>query len=186
MRPRAERPQLKRDPLDGCRDMAAIDTWLPSFDIRQRHEAQVPLPPESALRHALAVPAAPDPVVRMLFGLRGLRPAGSIEDFMVSNGFTVLERTPTAYVVGLVVRGWRASPEPWPASTLPHTLRIVADFRTEPDSEGSRLITETRVAAGGLTALLGFRLYWLVVSPFSKLIRRRWLRAAAARLPAAV
>jgi len=105
---------------------------------------------------------------------------------MVSNGFTVLERTPTAYVVGLVVRGWRASPEPWPASTLPHTLRIVADFRTEPDSEGSRLITETRVAAGGLTALLGFRLYWLVVSPFSKLIRRRWLRAAAARLPAAV
>ena len=98
---------------------------------------------------------------------------------MVSNGFTVLERTPTAYVVGLVVRGWRASPEPWPASTLPHTLRIVADFRTEPDAEGSRLITETRVAAGGLVALLGFRVYWLVVSPFSKLIRRRWLRAAA-------
>ena len=166
--------------------MAAIDAWLPSFDIGQRHEAQVPLPPESALRQALAVPAAPDPVVRMLFRLRGLRPTGSIEDFMVANGFTVLERTPTAYVVGLLVRGWRASREPWPASTPPHTLRIVADFRAEPDSEGSRLITETRVAAGGLTALLGFRLYWLVVSPFSKLIRRRWLRAAATTLPAAV
>jgi len=105
---------------------------------------------------------------------------------MVANGFTVLERTPTAYVVGLLVRGWRASREPWPAATPPHTLQIVADFRAEPDSGGSRLITETRVAAGGLTALLGFRLYWLVASPFSKLIRRRWLRAAAARLPAAV
>jgi len=159
--------------------MAVIDTWLPSFDIRQRHEAHVALPPERALRHALAVPAAPDPIVRILFRLRGLRPAGSIEDFMVANGFTVLERTPTAYVVGLVVRGWRASREPWPASTPPLALRIAADFRTEPDSEGARLITETRVAAGGLRALLGFRLYWLVVSPFSKLIRRRWLRAAA-------
>src|SRR2546428_11482769 len=144
--------------------MAAIDAWLPSYHISQRHEAQVPPPPESALRHALAVPAAPDPVVRMLFRLRGLRPAGSIEDFMVSNGFTALERTPTAYVVGLVVRGWRASPEPWTARTLPHTLRSVADFRTEPDSEGSRLITEPRLAARGLAARAGCPLYWLACS----------------------
>src|SRR5258706_13073273 len=115
----------------------------------------------------------------MLFRLRGLRPAGTIEDFMMANGFTVLERTPTAYVVGLVVRGWRASREPWPTSTPPHGLRIVADFRTEPDSEGSRLVTETRVAAGGLRALLGFRLYWLGVFPFFKMIRRRRVFASA-------
>src|SRR5260221_6856467 len=115
----------------------------------------------------------------MLFRLRGLRPAGTIEDFMMANGFTVLERTPTAYVVGLVVRGWRASREPWPTSTPRHALRIVADFRTEPDSEGSRLVTETRVAAGGLRALLGFRLYWLDGFPFSQLNRSGWVRAAA-------
>ncbi len=162
--------------------MPGIDSWLPSFDVGHRHEVRVSLSPEQAVRQALAMPAAPDRLVRLLFWLRGLRPGGSIEEFMAANGFTVLERTSTTYVVGLVVRGWRLSRQDvasWPAA--PSTLKIAADFRAEPEPGGARLITETRVAAADSVTLLVFRLYWLVVAPFSKMIRRRWLRAVVAK-----
>jgi len=66
------------------------------------------------------------------------------------------------------------------AVDAPRSVRMAADFRVKPAPSGSLLSTETRVAASGRLALLGFRAYWLLVGPFSKLIRRRWLRAAAA------
>jgi hypothetical protein len=168
--------------------MNGIDSWLPAFDVGERHEVALPLSPEQALRRALAAPAAPDGFVRLLFRLRGLRPSGSIEQFIAANGFTVLERTPTTYVVGLVARGYRVregNAAAWQAVDAPRSVRIAADFRAEAAPGGSLLITETRVAASGRLALLGFRTYWLLVGPFSKLIRRRWLRAAAARPQAA-
>lgn len=164
--------------------MTGINGWLPTFDVAERHEILVSLPPEQALGQALAAPAAPDGFVRLLFRLRGLRPGGSIQHFMAANGFTVLEQTPTTYVVGLVARGRRvqlANAAAWQAASLPGSVKIAADFRAEPVAGGSRLITETRVSATGGLALLSFRAYWLMVGPFSKLIRRRWLRAVAAQ-----
>ena len=163
--------------------MGGIDSWLPTFDVGERHEVALSLSPEQALTRALAVPVAPDGFVRLLFRLRGLRPSGSIEQFMAANGFIMLERTPTTYVVGLVARGYRVrkgNAVAWRVADAPRSVRVAADFRAEPAPGGSRLITETRVAASDRLALLGFRAYWLLVGPFSKLIRRRWLRAAAA------
>lgn len=160
--------------------MAGINSWLPTFDVGERHEIDVALPPEQALQRALAAPAAPDRLVRLLFRLRGLRPEGSIQHFMATNGFTVLEKSTTTYVVGLVARGRHlplADAAAWRAAAPPGTLKVAADFRAEDAPGGSRLITETRVLAADGAALLGFRLYWLLIAPFSKLIRRRWLRA---------
>ena len=159
-----------------------IERWLPRYHVGQRHHVDVDATPEQALNRALDAPAAPDGLIRLLFRLRGLRPGGSIREFMAANGFTVLERTPTTYVVGLVARRRRlpvAGPEAWRAAALPGSVKVAADFRTEPGPGGARLITETRVAASDRGALLAFRAYWLLVGPFSKLIRRRWLRAAA-------
>ena len=163
--------------------MAGIDSWLPTFDVDEHDEIDVALPADQALRRALAAPAAPDRFVRRLFRLRGLRPEGSIQHFMASNGFTALEHTTTTYVVGMVARGRRvplADPSAWRAAAVPRTVKIAADIRVERGPGGSRLITETRVSAIDARARLGFRLYWLLVGPFSKLIRRRWVRAAAA------
>ena len=159
---------------------------MPAFDIRHRYQVDLPLPIEGALPYVLAMPAAPDRFVRFLFRIRGLAAEGSIEQFFQANGFTVLEHTATTYVVGLVARtgGIRMTgAEVWRTASvsMPRSIRVAADFRTEPAPRGSRLITETRVAASHPRALLAFRLYWLVVAPFSRLIRRRWLRAAAQR-----
>jgi hypothetical protein len=162
--------------------MTGIDEWLPDFDVGERHEIDVALPADQALRQMLAVPAAPDRFVELLFRLRGLKPEGSIEEFMAANGFTVLERTPTTYVAGMLVRGRRLplpGADAWRSAGPNQAIQIAADFRAEPTAGGSRLITETRVRASDARALFAFRFYWLVVGPFSKLIRRRWLRAAA-------
>jgi hypothetical protein len=163
--------------------MVGVETSLPRFDVRERHERVVELEPERALEIALGTPVAPDRLVRALFLLRGLgAPTESIGEFSPTKGFLVLERTPTTYVFGLAARlrgqpkvaadaeGWRA----W----QPPGIKIAADFRTEPAGEGkARLTTETRVLALDRKSRLVFRLYWLVVGPFSALIRRRWLHA---------
>jgi hypothetical protein len=162
--------------------VSGIGGWLPEFDVGERHEATLALPPEQALARFLAVPVAPGTLVALLLRLRGLEPSGSLEDWMTANGFLLLERTPTTFVVGRFVgRGAEAVTDPasWRAAQAAQSLKLAADFRAEPVPGGARLVTETRVAATGRWALAVFRLYWFFVGPFSSLIRRRWLRAAA-------
>jgi hypothetical protein len=142
-----------------------LDAWLPAYEQREYHELPVDGQPEQALAAALAVPVETDGFVRLLFRLRGADSRGkSLEQFFSPPWAEVLERTPTKFVA----RVDRPSP------------RIVLDLRARPQGGGSILSTETRVAGGGLP----FRLYWLVVGPFSALIRKRWLIAAARRAAA--
>jgi len=171
-----------RAPAAILRPTTGITAWLPDFDVGERHEVHVGLAPGDALQLALAAPAAPDAFVRALFWLRGLKPEGSIEASMAANGFTVLERTPASFVVGLIPGSLMpiGDPREWGESRRRNAIRIAADIRAEPDGGGSRLITETRVASTGRRSRLLFGLYWLGVGPFSKFIRGRWLRAWAA------
>jgi hypothetical protein len=164
-----------------------VGRWLPSFSVSERHERLVDLPAEEAIEAVLRSPVAPDPIVRTLFLLRGFGASDeSVESFASRHGFVVLERTPTTFVFGLATRfrgrpRRAGDPESW-RSWSPPGLKIAADFRAVPVGEDrSRLSTETRVLPLDGTSRLLFRAYWLVVGPFSALIRRRWLRAIAAR-----
>ena len=50
-------------------------------------------------------------------------------------------------------------------------------FTVERESDAvPRLATETRVVAHGISARRKFRAYWLLVGPFSGLIRKEMLR----------
>jgi hypothetical protein len=157
-----------------------LDRWLESFRIRTRHEAPVAGPPEAALQCLLTLPVAPDPVVRLLLALRGLSREGPIVQALTTGGFQLLEQSSLRCVVGVVVRSGRlrVATGAWPRTTEPGMLRIAAAFWAEPAGTGSRLLTETRVDGRGRATWLAFRTYWLVVQPFSSLIRRRWLTAA--------
>ena len=144
--------------------MRLLDEHLPEYHVWERHQVALPVPPERALELALAAPAAPDRIVSALLRVRGLGvPRGSLEEFATTPPFHELGRNVTKFVAGISPRG----------------LRIAFDFRAEPDPGGSLLTTETRVHALTPRARRLFRLYWLVVGPFSALIRRRWLRAIA-------
>ena len=52
--------------------MSGVESWLPRFDVRERHERVVAAEPERALAIALETPVCPDRIVRTLFRLRGL------------------------------------------------------------------------------------------------------------------
>lgn len=166
-----------------------LDNWLRPARIRTRHEVEVTASPSQALATLLGAPIAPDRLVAMLFALRRLQRTGPIGQALQDSGFLLLEQSSQVHVVGLHFRGGRRQPlegpAQWPRTTEDGALRIAAAFWTEASARGARLRTETRVDGRGRWTWLGFRLYWLLVAPFSSLIRRRWLRAAAARVPAA-
>ena len=153
--------------------MPAAD-WLERPAVSYSHEVLVPLPPERALAHALSTPVAPDRLVAALFRLRGFDPKGTIETFGSTPPFTELRRSRTEWVAGV---GW----EP------PGRLRAVVTLIARGDEQAgwTRLVSETAAKASDEKAARRFRLYWLFVGPFSKLIRRRWLRAMPSG-PAAV
>jgi hypothetical protein len=166
-----------------------IDAWLPRYDVHERHEIELPVSPERALELVLSIPAAPNAVVRLLYGMRGMTARDeSLERFFLAHRFVVLARTPTELVAGAVGAVWRPrgglvpldGPEAWRAAAVPGTIKAAVEFSARPTPGGSRLSTETRVLAADARARRAFRLYWLVVGPFSALIRRRWLAATMA------
>jgi hypothetical protein len=136
---------------------------MPEYEFVERHERGVEAAPERALALALTLPAAPDAIVRTLFRLRGVPPDGTLTDLFAALGLAEVARTPTTWVVA----GRKAG------------VQIAFDLAARAEGGGSILSTETRVHALSTRARRRFRLYWLVVGPFSALIRRRWLRAAA-------
>jgi hypothetical protein len=163
-----------------------LDRWLPEFDVHERHERRLPVSPSRALEIVLAMPAATDPAVRVLLWLRGIRSTSSIGELGNRLGFEELARTPTSLVSGGSGTPWRPRGGSRPfADPAPGTLRMAIAFWAEPlGAGGSLLLTETRVAAVDERARRAFRRYWRLIGPFSALIRRRWLAAAAKRAAA--
>jgi hypothetical protein len=143
-----------------------LGDWLTEFNVRERHERFVAAPPERTLQLALAAPATPDWIVRTLFRLRRIPHVSTVEELAAELGLEERERTPTTWVA---VGG--------------KDPRIGIDFVARPQGAGSLLTTETRVHATTARARRLFRLYWLLVGPFSALVRRRWLRAIARAVP---
>jgi hypothetical protein len=165
--------------------VAELDRFLPSWDVNELHETVLDTSPERALAAALAAPGAPDAIVRALFRLRGLRWRDTtVESLLLGIGLRPLARVADEVVFGAAGRPWRAAALLRPFDDAgAGTVRVAANFRVEPLPGGrTRLSTETRVAAVDDDARRAFRRYWLVVGPFSALIRRRWLAAARRRL----
>jgi hypothetical protein len=141
-----------------------LDPVLPRYEVREYHDIAVRASPEAAVRAALALRAASDPIVATLFRLRGI-PGGELRfrEFFSRLGLEPVVSTDREFVGVGDVLGVRIA------------FGIWAEARGE---KGACLATETRVHALTATARRRFRLYWLVVGPFSALIRRRWLSAA--------
>jgi hypothetical protein len=108
--------------------------------------------------------------------------AAPLQGFMRGR-FTVLaERPDEEIVLGLQGRFWtptgglvpvdRATFTEGPA---PGIAQAVWNFHVTPEGGGTRLATETRVRFGDAASARQFARYWLVVKPFSGLIRRRML-----------
>jgi hypothetical protein len=140
-----------------------LDPLLPRYEVREYHEIAVATSPEVALAAALGLPAARDPVVAALFWLRRI-PGGHLplREFFPRLGLKPVVSTDRAFVGAGDLFG----------------VRIAFGIWAEARGGEARLATETRVHALSAAARRRFRLYWVVVGPFSALIRRRWLVTA--------
>jgi hypothetical protein len=156
--------------------MKTLDELMPRYEFSERHSVRVAAPAERADRALRELTLEDVPLVRALFALRGLPRRGRVLDVAANLG-RVLDDVPGEGIV-LGVRGqfWRVGG----GDDGGAAAEAVADFRVW---EGE-LSTETRVHVADRAARRKFRRYWLVVRPFSGLIRRRVLRAAKQRAEA--
>lgn len=121
------------------------------------------------------------PVANLVFRLRGMRGSSSVSVFeRLPPTFSILAEEPTRELVaGGIGKPWRLRGGGVPrvddfrGFVEPGFAKMAMNFRLE----GRTLSTETRVFLTDETARRAFRRYWLVIRPFSGLIRRVWLRA---------
>lgn len=189
-----------------------IDELLPTYDVGVAHAAVFAARPARCFAAATELDLFQAPVVRALVGIRGwpqrvasiLRrertPAlpGSprlvfrVRD-MVDVGWIVLAEAPgSQLVLGQVGHPWRGiavsteaptTPEQFASFEEPGFARIATSIRVDPYGPRSSILTvETRVALTDETSRRRFRHYWLVIGPFSTLIRRMVLRLLAKEL----
>ena len=161
---------------------------LPEYDFRERHTRRVAAPPERVFAAVRELTVGDTPVARLIMRMRGLggdacRP---IFEQMREFGFEVVAESEREVVIAAIGQPWK-----WRGGVRPDA----PEFRTfaEPGYakmalnyrlDGETLSTETRVLATDPASRRAFRRYWLVIRPFSGLIRRAWLRAIARRAAA--
>ena len=117
------------------------------------------------------------------------RPAGTLDSRILADfesmGFSPVTRTDEEIVYAGIGRPWspRGGMVSIPSAAgfrdfaEPGWAKMAVNFRVA----GGALATETRVWLTDASARRGFAAYWLLIRPFSGLIRRRWLAAAARR-----
>jgi hypothetical protein len=154
------------------RAVALIDDVLPRYDAREVHSIAC----ARSIDDALATPVAADPLVRLLFRMRGLRTSGTVGELFRRMHFEELARDEHEVVLGAAGTPWKPGGGLRSfADARPGTVRVVANFR----SDGTSLSTETRIQAVDDAARRAFGRYWRIVGPCSAAIRRRWLRQIA-------
>lgn len=164
--------------------MSAADA-LPEYDVRTVHALAVDAPPERALAAARAVTAGEARLVRGLLLVRGMRTQTHrpLWDALAAGFVRYDDETLVA-----ITKPWRPRGATTGLSNSlllgrfrefaePGWAKLALDFR----AEDGRLVTETRLQLTDDAARRAFRRYWLVVRPFSALVRRSWLAAAKRR-----
>ena len=150
-------------------DEHLVASWLgPTARRVKLHEVLLRAPPPRAYRAVLDLPLADLPLTRALFVLRGIphQRDMTVRELFTAPPFRLLEEQEPVEIVFEIAR---------------RQFRAVANFRFDPQGSGVRVQTATWVETWSWPAGVVFAAYWLLVGPFSGLIRRELLRAAQRR-----
>jgi len=168
------------------------DRYLPSYDARIRHARNVAASAPAVWLALHRADLGDSALIRALLTIRGLRSPRSRRRLTLASlaraGFTPLAECPgRALALGLVGKFWTPSGSRLAVASdafrdfaRPGYAKAVWTFALEelgPDV--TRIVTETRVACVDAGSRRRFRLYWLVVRPFSGMLRGAMLRAVA-------
>lgn len=178
----------------------SCDTWLPEYQWRTHHSRVIDADPAAVGRAVRAVTPGDMYVLRPLVFVRSI-PARVMRDekrFLGADlpvlegliqgvgAFTLAEVPDGDLVVGFVGEPWglrqhwlTLTPQEYLDFDEPGNIKGLMAFSQTTDERGTRLRTETRVYATDPRSRRKFRFYWAMIEPFSSLIRRDWLAAAA-------
>ena len=158
-----------------------IDEFLPEYDFSETHAVRIAAPPAAVDAALRELDLGDSRIVRLLYRLRGM-PSSSLRlDGMTRIGFRILADVPRVeMILGLIGRFWtptgglcRFDPVDFAAFREAGWAKAVWGFRLTPlDSDRTRLETVTRVRCTDDASRRRFRLYWMLIRPFSGLIRR--------------
>jgi hypothetical protein len=181
-----------------------LDDYLPEFDVRTSYATRIVAPPARVYASLWTANFDHWGVTRALYAVRTLpsfpaRPRdtwrrfrdelfrkGFTLDAMLSEGFSLLEERPgEELVLGTVGRFWRArgelcatSPVQFRAPAPSGTAKAAWNFEVRIRTDGAtELRTETRVLCADVATRRRFRAYWMLIRPFSGLIRQEMLAA---------
>ena len=159
-----------------------LDAVIPRWDVRTRRSIDIDAPPARIWRALHETAMRETRISRLLFRIRGLPSAGD-RGILDLEGFTrIAEEPERELVVGAVGRPWA------PRGGLVAGADVAtfdrpgyARMALNVTLDGGRLATETRVRCTDPRSRRLFRLYWLVVGPFSRVVRAEWLGAIKRR-----
>jgi hypothetical protein len=174
-----------------------LDTFMPIYDIAERHRIRVSAPADIAFAAACDADLMKSPVARTIFKARELmlrsapdaaaRPTGILA-LTTSIGWRVLAEEPRReVVVGAVTQPWKANvvfrplpPLEFASFSEPDYVKIAWILRVDPVSATeSEFITETRAVATDAAARAKFRRYWAFLSP--GIIVIRWMSLSSVK-----
>jgi hypothetical protein len=171
---------------------------MPRPDVSARYQTRV----KASLKRTREAMCDADfsqlPLTRILMGLRKLgwgrqkaEQAASREERLRAAGFiSIPTGSENEVLLGVVGRFWRPDSGTVRGLTADEIIAFEREgfakgmwnFTVERESESvTCLATETRVLAYGISARRKFRAYWLLVGPFSGLMRKEMLRMVKRR-----
>jgi len=166
---------------------------MPRADVTARYETHVQAPLEQTREALRRADFSQMPLTRVLMGLRKLgwsrrkaTQAGTQEERLRAAGFiSIPTGSENEALHGVVGRFWRPDSGTLCGLTAEEVIaferegyaKAMWNFTVERETDSlTRLATETRVVVYGSAARRKFRAYWLLVGPFSGLIRKEMLR----------
>ncbi len=167
-----------------------LDHFLPDYEVRTRHAVRIDAPVEAVMAAGKGLDLRDSRLIRVLFRLRGIPASDLTLDGLRHLGFLHLGERADELVLGVVGKFWtpsghlvELSPDEFRSFRRPGYAKAAFNFLVSPvGDDAAELTTETRVAT--TSGSLRFRLYWLLVAPFSGWIRREMLRLIKARAEA--
>lgn len=163
-------------------DKTLIDKYLPVYSFNEYHELLINSPIETVYEAAKNFDLAESKLIRFLFKLRGLPTERlNLQEFIVDIGFTNLEENyPTENLIGFWARtkiAPIASYEDFINNAISPRVKVVWNFYLKKLSQSQTLLsTETRVLCVSPITRITFGAYWLIIKPFSGLIRTKMLQ----------
>lgn len=159
-----------------------VAQYLPEYSFKEYHETMINGSADDVFKATQNLDLSKSRLIKWLFKIRGLPTKRMrLKEFISDIGFTIIEENiPKETLIGFWAV-YKIAPIPCPEDFINNSisprLKVVWNFYIEPvDSGQVRLSTETRILCLTPWAKLFFSLYWMLVRPFSGLIRIKMLQ----------